>query len=529
VAPTPHGEIPQGLGESLKSYRRAGIQSFRIHPMISANPLLFEISARKFVESLKAITDSEATLADVPDEWFKNLADQGFDTVWLMGVWQLGEVGRKISLDRGRRSGEFERLLPGWTEADVSGSPYCVQDYRVHQDFGRDEALAVFRSKLREHGMGLVLDFVPNHTACDHRWVKEHPEYYVHGTPGLLVGQPDNYAEQDGTIFAHGRDPYFPGWPDVFQLDYRKELVQQAMMEDLALVSGLCDGVRCDMSMLVLPDIFAKTWGVLPDSLSREAAKGSFWSRAIDRVKEKCPDFKFIAEAYWGLEYRLQMEGFDYTYDKTLYDRLVHQNMHEIHADLTDWPPLARGVHFLENHDEPRTASAFPEPSYRQAAAVLTLSLPGVRLVYDGQIEGRKLRYCIHLRRAADVPSVENESSFYERLFQAVKGSVIGKGISSFIPSRPTWAGNTRYSDIQAILWEKDGKRDLVVVNLSGNECDTRLSFFFTGMGSRQWGFKNRLGLEEYTRSGDEIGTTGLYIKLLPYQAQIFELSRSQE
>lgn len=495
--------------------------------MLSTNPLLYEVPARTLVESLKASTGSMATLASVPDAWFEQIALWGFDTVWLMGVWQLGDKGREISLEWGRASGEFDRLLPGWTPADVSGSPYCVQSYQVHQDFGGNEALAVFRSKLRARGIALILDFVPNHTAQDHPWVQEHPEYYVQGTVQDLQEKPQNFTQQNGIIFAHGRDPYFPSWTDVYQLDYRKESVQQAMIQTLAQIAQLCDGVRCDMSMLVLPDIFEKTWGKLPARFAQDAARGSFWPRAIDRIREEYPAIKFIAEAYWGLEYRLQTEGFDYTYDKTFYDHLIAQSMEAARSELEQWSVLPHGVHFLENHDEPRASTAFSELGYRHSCAVLTFSLPGLRLIYDGQTDGRKLRYCIHLRRAALTPAVEDENLFYEKLFSALKDSTIGKGTAAFIPSQSTGAGNESFSAIQAILWEKGGQRDLVVVNLSGAECDARLPFFFTGIGSRLWTFKDRLSSAQYTRDGTEIATIGLYVKLQPWQSQIFEITRS--
>ncbi len=497
--------------------------------MISSHALIYEIPARILAQGITTGSGGNQTLADVPDEWFEQLARCGFDSVWLMGVWQLGGRGREISLEWGRASGEFDRLLPGWTPEDVSGSPYCVQSYHVHKDFGGHEALAIFRGKLRARGISLILDFVPNHTAQDHPWVSEHPEYYVQGTAQDLAERPSDFSLENGIVFAHGRDPYFPSWSDVYQLDYRKESVQQAMMHTLAQIAPLCDAVRCDMSMLVLPDVFEKTWGKLPAQFAHDTARGSFWPRAIDRVRKDFPDFKFIAEAYWGLEYRLQMEGFDYTYDKTFYDHLVAHQPDNVRHELGQTGALLRGLHFLENHDEPRAATAFPETAYRHACAVLTFSLPGPRLIYDGQTGGRKLRYCIHLRRAAETPAESDENVFYEKLFSALKESAIGKGTAASIPSQPTGPGNESYPAIQAFLWENAQCRDLMIANLSGAECDARVPVFFTGIGSRQWILRNRLGSEQYIRDGTEMATVGLYVKLAPWQAQILEITRTPE
>ena len=150
-------------------------------------------------------------------------------------------------------------------------------------------------------------------------------------------------------MLAYGRDPYFSGWPDTLQLDYGNPATQEAMISELVKIAGQCDGVRCDMAMLVLPDVFERTWG-------RRAPL--FWPDATRRVRERVPGFCFMAEVYWDLEWTMQQQGFDYAYDKRLYDRLrdghalpVRQHLH---AGLDYQGELAR---FMENHDEPRAAA----------------------------------------------------------------------------------------------------------------------------------------------------------------------------
>src|SRR6516165_5080906 len=73
-----------------------------------------------------------------------------------------------------------------FTEADVSGSPYCIRSYTVEPHLGGRKALAAARSNLASRGLNLLLDFVPNHVAPDHPWVTQHPEYFVQGTPESL-------------------------------------------------------------------------------------------------------------------------------------------------------------------------------------------------------------------------------------------------------------------------------------------------------------------------------------------------------
>src|SRR5262249_21557862 len=230
--------------------------------------------------------------------------------------------------------------------------------------------------------------FVPNHTALDHPWVTEHPEFYVAGSEEALAREPANYcrlATPSGPcILAYGRDPYFPGWPDTLQLNYRHAKLRTAMQEELCRAADRCDGLRCDMAMLLLPDVFARTWGAA--SVPRDGSAPvdtPFWPEALARVRQNHPGFVFMAEGYWDLEWTLQQQGFDYTYDKRMYDRLHARNAGAVRGHLHADPEfLRKSVHFLENHDEPRAAAAFPRPVHR-AAAVLTFLVPGMRFFHE--------------------------------------------------------------------------------------------------------------------------------------------------
>lgn len=159
---------------------------------------------------------------------------------------------------------EFQELLPDFSDHDVCSSCFAIQSYTVHFDFGGNRALERLRERLRKRGIRLLLDFVPNHTAPDHRWVQRHPDYYVQGTEEQLERAPQNYkrvATAGGpVVLAYGRDPCFAGWPDTLQLNYAGANLQQAMVSELEKIATMCDGVRCDMAMLVLPDVFERTW-----------------------------------------------------------------------------------------------------------------------------------------------------------------------------------------------------------------------------------------------------------------------------
>jgi glycosidase len=260
-------------------------------------PALFQINTRVWLTELRCTLGRPATLDDLPDAAMDRLAEQGFDWVWFLSVWQTGLAGQQVSRSHPEWRREFQETLPDLQEDDIGGSGFAITGYTVHQALGGDAALARLRERLRTRGLRLRLDFVPNHTGLDHPWVEEHPEYYVPGAEQDLARAPQNYTwvkRQGGDLLlAHGRDPYFPGWPDTLQLNYGNPASQEAMIGELLKIAGQCDGVRCDMAMLVLPEVFERTWG-LPSQ--------PFWPHATQRVRQRVPDFCFMAEVYWDLE-----------------------------------------------------------------------------------------------------------------------------------------------------------------------------------------------------------------------------------
>src|SRR6185503_19167528 len=255
-------------------------------------------------------------------ETWDALASYGFDAVWFMGVWERSPAGVAISLQNDGLMAEFRRVLPDFTVQDNVGSAYCVRDYRVDARLGGPEGLAHARRELAERGMRLILDFVPNHVAADHPWATTHPAYFIQGNAGDLTEKPGEFLRVGDHVLACGRDPYFPPWQDVLQLNAFSPDLRKAAAETVLSIADQCDGMRCDMAMLLLNQIFERTWGV------RAGAKPQteYWREVIGTVKQRHPGTLFMAEAYWDLEWELQQQGFDLCYDKRLYDRLEHEN-----------------------------------------------------------------------------------------------------------------------------------------------------------------------------------------------------------
>jgi hypothetical protein len=360
--------------------------------------------------------------------------------------------------------------------------------------------------------------------APDHAWIDTHPEYFVHGSEADMARAPRNYCRAQSRngplLLAHGRDPYFEGWPDTLQLDYGNPDLQQAMMGELARIAAQCDGVRCDMAMLVLPEVFESTWG-------RRAEL--FWPRAIESVRRKHPDFRFMAEVYWDLEWTMQQQGFDYTYDKRLYDRLregrARPVREHLHAALDYQAKLAR---FLENHDEPRAAATF-DPAVHRAAAVITYLIPGLRFFHQGQFDGRKKRISPHLVRAPEEAADWELEGFYENLLAILDKPALRSGEWQPLTCRPAWEGNCSWDAYIAHAWTGPGnERMLIVVNYASHPSQCYLELPFPELNNRSVQLADLLGTDVYEREGNDLSERGLYLDMQAWSYHVFVLEVGQ-
>lgn len=484
-------------------------------------PSLYQINTRVWLTELSMDLGRPITLDGIPDTELDRLANMGFDWIWFLSVWTTGEKGRKVSLENPEWRNEFEHTLPNLKEEDIGGSGFAIADYHVHPNLGGDAALKRLREKLNKRGLKLMLDFVPNHMGPDHPWVQAHPEYFVSGTESDLAQNPQNYMrvniKKRSIILAYGRDPYFSGWPDTVQLDYSNQATAEAMKQELIRISAQCDGVRCDMAMLILPDVFERTWG-------RKAQ--SFWPQATKAVRERVSDFCFMAEVYWDMEWTLQQQGFDYAYDKRLYDRLREGHARPVrehfNAGLDYQDKLAR---FLENHDEPRAADTFG-PGMNQAAAVITFLSPGLRFFHQGQFEGRMKRISPHLIRAPHEPLNTDLQDFYRELLGVIKQSLFRDGKWRMLECVPAWDANGSWDAYLAFAWEgESGRRALVTVNYAphSSQCYVRLPY--ADISNQNIEFRDMMSVALFFRDGNDLLSRGLYLDVPPWGYHIFEVS----
>lgn len=483
-------------------------------------PALYQINTRVLLTNLSLALGRPATLDDIPDAELDRLVEMGFDWIWFLSVWQTGPAAQQVSRSNAGWRKEFQETLPDLREEDIAGSGFAIQNYTVHRDLGGAAALARLRQRLQQRGLKLMLDFVPNHMAPDHPWIDAHPDYFVHGSETDLAHAPRNYCrvqtKNGPLVLAYGRDPYFEGWPDTLQLNYGNPELQQAMIGELERIAGQCDGVRCDMAMLVLPDVFESTWGIRAEL---------FWPKATEAVRRKYPQFQFMAEVYWDREWTMQQQGFDYTYDKRLYDRLCDGHARPVrehfHAGLDYQNKMAR---FLENHDEPRAAATF-SPEVHEAAAVITFLSPGLRFFHQGQFEGRKKRISPHLVRAPEEPTDQNLEQFYDRLLAVLRQPVVRDGQWQLLDCTSAWDGNRTSDCFVAYSWTgKDGGRRLVAVNYSDHQSQCYVAIPWTDLEGHVWQLRDRMGAAIYERSGGDLATQGLYLDVPAWAYHVLDV-----
>jgi glycosidase len=499
-------------------------------PQKNQNPSLYEVNSRLFCRELSTQLGRHITLDTIPDEHLDAWQRLGFDYLWMMGVFTTGEVGHRLSLELPVLQRAYDEALPGWTDADVIGSPYAVKTYQIAAELGGEAALISLRKRLRARGMGLILDFVPNHTARDNPWVFTHPEMYIQASAEQGNDEERFFwadTHQGKKQLAYGRDPYFPSWTDTAQLNYRHKQTRKTMREVLVYLGTLCDGVRCDMAMLVLDDIIERTWGEDANISVAEEATGEFWAEAIDAVKKDHPDFLFIAEAYWDLEWRLMSLGFDYAYDKTLLDRLKGNDAGFIRGHLSAEPEYQeRLVRFLENHDESHANTIFTLEKHK-AAAVVALTSPGLRFFHDGQLEGRATHIPVQLGRRPEEPKSPELRAFYEKLLSVLQREALRNGTYKLLDAGP--AGPNNHSHQQFIIGRFEAGAHgqcVIVVNFGAAQAQCRVPVQLRAVEGRQITLTDLLSTETFVRDGSELTQRGLFLDMKPWQAAIYWITR---
>ena len=367
---------------------------------------VYELNARTWRTERSLELGRQATLDDLDYGFLDHLVESGFTWLYLTSVWPSGPQVRAFALADPELRTQLTAILVNFNDGDVAGSPTAIAGYAVKPELGGDAALDRLRHRARTSGLSLMLDFIPNQVGIDHPWAVSEPQHLIQGSEDDLRRAPLSYIKVGEQIFAHGRDPNFPAWRDTLQIDFSRTATQEAVIRMASSVAARCDGLRCEEAMLLLPDVFQGTWGRPIEP---------FWRRCIDTVRSEHPGTLFLAEVYWNKEYELQQLGFDFTYDKILYDRLLTDHAESIRAHLRAVPEYQKHlVRFLENSGEQRAAATFASIDHHRGALFLTGMVPGMLLCHYGQEDGRRMHSPHRARRRPP----EEGSSFHRRAYR---------------------------------------------------------------------------------------------------------------
>ena len=485
------------------------------------HPKIFEINTWPWLTNLSDISGRQIKLDAVPIA----LIDQEltrFNAIWLMGIWERSPIGRDIAINHEGLQKDYLKALRHYSSQDVVGSPYSVYYYHVSSQLGGSEALKSFRADLKDRDLLLILDYVPNHVSIDHLWTLEKSDVFIKGTLEELMTRPYDFYSLGNTVYAHGKDPNFPPWTDTVQINAFSPEARSKAINTLLSIAEQCDGVRCDMAMLMVNSVFSKTWG----ERAGMPLENEFWVDIISAVKNKYPDFKFIAEVYWDMEWELIQQGFDYCYDKTLYDRLINSNVQSIKEHLSaDINYQKKLLRFIENHDESRAVAAFGTDA-SMAASIITTTLPGARLIYEGQTHGYEIKLPLQLGRGATEEDNIMIAEFYDKLLKIIPGKDWDDAKWLLCNTEPSDSSNSSFRNIISYQWLKDDERLLIVTNYSPNLSKAHIIINEIVYGISDWSFTDLLNEKEYKYKGKDLDENGLYVELEGWKSHIFRVEK---
>ncbi len=438
--------------------------------MLRSNPHLIEINTRLWLNQLRKKYSEDITLSTVPEEELLKIKHLGFDIIWLMGVWAPSPASALIAKKDPEILEAAKEIIPKFNKDKIGASPYSIFEYKLNSHLGFEWEIKALKERLNALGIGLFLDFVSNHLSKDNSLISEHPDYFVNVGAEDYAAHPEQFFEIEAggekKYIAYGRDPNFPPWTDTAQLNFFNSDAQEKVLQILMDIADISDGVRCDMVMLTLNEIYEGTWGWLLNKDGVKKPDKEFWAQAIKKVKKKYPKFVFIAEVYWGLEWRFQKMGFDYTYDKVIYDRLKGEDCDNIRGHLrAEKLYQKRSVRFIDNHDETSSIESFGREKAK-AAAIIMSTIKGLRFYQDEQLDGELVKVpvqAINYDRPVD-PTIRK---FYEKLLKIVDHPAFHGGEWSLLEVGEFHPENKTNINILSWSWSQMRTVKIVVVNYS--------------------------------------------------------------
>jgi hypothetical protein len=439
--------------------------------------------------------------------------------IWTMGIWESSPASIEICKSHQGLIHEFKNCLTDFSINDIIGSPYSIFDYSPNSiicDSWND--LRIFREELNLAGKKLILDFVPNHLSVDSKWINLRPSAFLDHSSNFNPSNIDknNFFHSSGRVLAHGRDPYFDGWTDTVQYDFSHPESIDLATEFLLKIAEYSDGVRCDMAMLPVADIFEKTHN----------KKGlPYWENIIPKIQEIYPNFLWIAEVYWGLEYLLQTKGFHLTYDKSLYDRFQEEDADKTLGHLkADINFQNKSLRFLENHDEKRAFDNFGIDTIVYWSILNFLN--GGILIHEGQSKGYVKKIPVQLGRYPEEEPNSEILAFYLRSFDLLRKR---KSLEYFEPEYFQYENNP--SEILTRIVFNTNHWEILIWNPHDFIVSGRIKINLTLPESIHLSdnclFRDIIRNDYYSHNTKDILEQGLYFKLNPNQSHWMVLHNS--
>ena len=452
------------------------------------HPFIYEINTWVWLDELSRRARScRSTSPACPASEWDAIAELGFDAVWLMGVWERSPAGIAIALENEGLVESFRRALPDFATADVVGSPYCIRDYAVDAHLGGPAGLAAARAALAERGLGLILDFVPNHVAPDHPWTRRAPGVLRRAAARTTsTRDPASFVRVGGRRARERPRPLLPGLARRRAAERVLARPARRRGRDAATsIAAQCDGVRCDMAMLMMNDIFERTWG---ERAGPRPADDYWPTRDPGRQERAIPASSSSPRPTGTSSGRSSSRASTTATTSASTTGSSHDGAEEVRGHLTadlGLPAAARPL-----HREPRRAARggdVPAASKARAAAVATLTQTGARLVHEGQLEGRA-RAAAGLPRAAGPTSrpTSSCSAFYERLLGRARATASSATATGSSASAAAGTGNDTWQNLVAWGWRGESRR-LVVVNLGDAPASGHVSLPWDDLRGRTW------------------------------------------
>jgi glycosidase len=406
-------------------------------------PALYEVFVRDF--------SPQGNFAGV-EGGLDRIESTGANVIWLMPIYPIGQINKKGSI----------------------GSPYAVADYRgINPDFGTAADLHRLIDAAHARHMKLILDFVANHTAWDHVWMRDHADRYTHDANGKISVALDNNGKPTD-------------WTDTADLNYNNPDTRQAVIADMRywLENFDVDGFRLDVA------------GFVPDD---------FWREGIAQLRSRKP-ILLLAEAG---EPKMHADGFDLSYGWDAYGGLkevwnkgksASEWTSRQVADVNSLPNNGRRLHFTTNHDETVSGppiTLFGGSAGARAAFIAMTLLPGVPLLYNGEEVESPQKLTLFEKEAVawDQPNAEKTRAFYNKVIhlERTHAAFAGRELTPVTTNQPDDVIAYRRGDVVVLVNTRphpvtvapggvamQGARDLISDNIQQSDTIALDGYGFT-------------------------------------------------